>query len=131
MKIFLLIKKSISLAFDVSAILLSWYLAFFLRFNFDIPPEYLSFLKKHSLIILFVQIATFLFFGSFNRSFRFFGLQDLLKIISSAIISTVIVVSIFFAIKIQSQIPRSVLILYPILLTFLLGGIFSLTRIFY
>jgi FlaA1/EpsC-like NDP-sugar epimerase len=131
MKNFLLIKKSMLILFDVSAILLSWYLAFFLRFNFDIPPESLSFLKKYSLIILFIQIVTLLFFGALNRSFKFFGLQDLLKIIYSAILSILFLTSLFFAIKVQYQIPRSVLILYPILLTFVLGGFFSLSRLFF
>ena len=122
-------KIKILLAFfhDFLAIIFSWILAYVLRFNFAIPYEHLQVLYRALPPILLSSALCFYFFGLYRGIWRFASLTDLKKIISSALFATFISIVFFFMYKEIGIIPRSVLVIHPLLLIFIMGG----SRFFY
>jgi FlaA1/EpsC-like NDP-sugar epimerase len=100
----------------------AWYLAFLLRFNFDIPPEHFGLMKQNIWLVLMVQTFLFITLGLYRSTWRFASLLDLKRILLTIFVAGTILAIIFFIFSGSIRIPRSVLIINPILLTFFMGG---------
>ncbi len=114
------LRRGYAIFHDVLAALVAWYLAFALRFNFQIPDDFLAAALHSSLWVIPLQVMMFFQFGLYKGIWRFASLPDLNRIIKAALAAAVlvIVVKVFF----QLAIPRSVHVLDPILLVMLMGG---------
>ena len=112
---------------DLIAILLAWYLAYSLRFNFAIPPEHLVIIWMTLPVILLINVVSFSIFGLYRGVWRFASLPDLKRILNAVISSALLIASILFMIRSHLVVPRSVLIMSPCLSILLLGG----SRFFY
>ena len=77
------IKILLAFLHDFLAIILSWLLAYSLRFNFLIPDEHLEVLLKALPPILLISILSFYFVGIYRGVWRFVSIADLKRIISS------------------------------------------------
>lgn len=105
---------------------LAWFFAYSLRFNFGIPDAF-----QHSLLIMLliaapVQTAFFIKFGLYKGIWRFASIPDLKRIIT-AVVASVVTISAVILLSGFVVVPRSVLILDPLLLILFLGG----SRFFY
>ena len=116
------VRNSIVLAHDFFAIIFAWVSSYLLRFNFFIPPNHIDFMLNNLLAVVFIHIAFFMGFRVFLASWRFSSLNDLIKISLSIFISGLVLVLFFFISYDLIGLPRSVLILNPILLLLLMGG---------
>lgn len=110
-----------ALIHDLMAAAFAWMLSFWLRFNFDIPGEF-SFSAIYSLTWVLPLFGTlFSAFGLYRGLWRFASLSDLHHILAAvatgALLATAAVV--FFGL---GPIPRSVLVLHPLLLALIMGG---------
>ncbi|MCB1750465.1 MAG: polysaccharide biosynthesis protein [Gammaproteobacteria bacterium] len=102
---------------------LAWTAAYWLRFNLgDLPPDYYDYGLRALLIILPVQLIAFAAFGLYRGVWRFASLPDLLKILKSVIIGTAIAMVLLFVITRAEGVPRSVPVIYTLLLISLLAG---------
>jgi len=110
-----------ALTHDIVAAFFAWYFGFLLRFNFDIPIEFFETIKQTSWIVLPVQIIAFISFGLYQGTWRFASVLDLKRIILSVLISALIVTFVGMPSNIF-HVPRSVLIIDPILLILMMGG---------
>ena len=117
-------KIKIFLAFlhDFLAIIFSWFLAYVLRFNFALPDEHLQVLYKALLPILLISSFCFYFIGLYRGIWRFASITDLKRIIASTLLATFISIAFFFMYKGIGIIPRSVLVIHPLLLILMMGG---------
>lgn len=118
-------KKLPVLAFDILAIPLSWYIAFWLRYNMTpIPTRLISTDSLTSLgILLIIQVSCYYYFKVYRGLWRFSSIDDVLRIIKSAITAIFLALPIFYLSSIIHTIPRSVMPLYTIcLVSFLCGG---------
>lgn len=105
---------------------LAWVLAYMLRFNFSIPDTFHQSLKLMLLIAVPVQMVFFVRQGLYKGIWRFASIPDLKRILYAVAISSAIVsLSVFMSSLVV--VPRSVLILDPLLLIIFLGG----SRFFY
>jgi FlaA1/EpsC-like NDP-sugar epimerase len=109
-------------AHDVSAAAIAWLFAFLLRFNFEIPNEYFSLMMQNFFIILPFQMISFLSFGLYRGVWRFASTLDIKRIFFAINIGLFLFVAFVFMVFGISHIPRSVFILYPILLMFMMSG---------
>ena len=109
-------------AHDVSAAAIAWLFAFLLRFNFEIPNEYFSLMMQNFFIILPFQMISFLSFGLYRGVWRFASTPDIKRIFFAINIGLFLFVAFVFMVFDISHIPRSVFILYPILLMFMMSG---------
>ena len=101
---------------DVVVSVIAWFAAFLLRFNFEVPPEHLALMKQTFFVVLPLQMIVFLAIGLYRGTWRFASVPDLKRIFLAVIISAVVLVALLFIISSSSSVPRSVLILNPILL---------------
>ena len=107
---------------DIIAVILAWWLAYLFRFNFEIPTLYLDSLEGTLPWVVPIQAASFFCFGLYREVWRYVSLHDLRRIIYAVLTAATIVPLILFMLQILIGVPRSVLLLDPILLIFMMGG---------
>ncbi len=116
------IRNSLVLSHDILAVIFSWVFSYLLRFNFIIPTEHFDFMLSNLLLVVLTHVTFFITLRVFLASWRFSSLNDLIKI-SFAILLSGTVLTVFFFISYDLiGIPRSILILNPILLVLFMGG---------
>ncbi|MDX8408607.1 MAG: nucleoside-diphosphate sugar epimerase/dehydratase [Mariprofundales bacterium] len=92
-------------------------LAFWLRFNLEgIPSNHLPALGQLLLLALPLQGAVFWRFGLYRGIWRFASLPDLLRILQAVLIGSALLFVLHFIWLRLDSVPRSVLLLYPLLL---------------
>ena len=121
-----LLKKCLVVVHDLVAVVLCWLLAYWLRFNLEIPPIYFPVILPTLLPIVVIHMLAYRFFGLYHGIWRYASLMDLRRIILAVSFAALLVVGLVFMLSIPS-VPRSVLVLHPALLILLMGG----SRFFY
>ena len=116
------IKLLLAFLHDFFVIIFSWVLAYALRFNFQIPNEHLQVSIRALLPILLISIFTFCFSGLYRGIWRFANIIDLKRIIGSVFLANLISLTFFFMYKEIGPIPKSVLVVHPLLLILMMGG---------
>ena len=107
---------------DLAATGLAWALAYWLRFNFDIPPTYARSMLATLAFVVTLQGVIAWSFGLYRGIWRFASLPDLKRIIAAVSAGAVTVPLLLYMLQLLSDVPRSVLVLYPILLVLFMGG---------
>lgn len=121
-------RTGLALAHDILVSISAWVLAFYLRFNFNIPAESLSALWDTVFWILPLNLMVFWFSGLYRGIWRFASIPDLKRIIFAVLMSALFFATIIFLLRI-SLVPRSVWVLYPILLLLMMCGSRFLYRV--
>ena len=129
MKIFTNSRGLLSFFIDMCVVMFSWILAFFLRFNFDVPDYYILNIVKSLIVITIIQSFLFGVFKLFRGTWRYVSIVELRKIIICILLGTLILIFANFVLLSYFFIPRSVLIIFPLLCIFFMGGIRFLYRI--
>ena len=113
-----LFRNLLVILIDITLVSFAWVMSFILRFNFEIPENYIESLMNLYPAIFLTFILPYLFFRVDNLAIRHFSINDLLKIISSLGVGWILLSFIFlinFNTLIEIRIPRSIIFLYPIL----------------
>jgi FlaA1/EpsC-like NDP-sugar epimerase len=116
------IKILLAFLHDFFTVIFSWLLAYSLRFNFTIPEEQIKPMLLALPVILLTSMLTFLFFGLYRGIWRFAGIVDLKRIIVSVLLANFILIAFFYMYKDIGGIPRSILVIHPVLLILIMGG---------
>ena len=118
------INPRIALAFahDVVAAGLAWALAYWFRFNFEFPNPHNTDLFRTLIWVVPVQAIIFWRFGLYGGLWRYASMHDLKRILIAVTVAALAVPVVLFMFRVQALVPRSVLVLDPILLTMLMGG---------
>jgi FlaA1/EpsC-like NDP-sugar epimerase len=113
-------RSAIAIAHDAVACAVAWFAAHALRFNLEIPRTYMD-LALHS-VLWVVPLYTILFqgFGLYRGIWRYASLPDLKRIVAAVVVGGIATTTLMFMLYLP--IPRSVLILHPILLVMLMCG---------
>ncbi|MGY1488081.1 polysaccharide biosynthesis protein [Methylobacillus pratensis] len=107
---------------DIVVAVLAWWVAFLFRFNFDIPNNFTQSMLESAAWVIPLQAMVFLFAGLYRGVWRFASLPDLQRLIRAIAISAVMVIAILFMYQPHGVVPRSVLLMDPILLLLFMGG---------
>ncbi len=107
---------------DVCATALAWAAMYWLRFNLDLHEPYLADLAITLAWILPLQAVLFIAFGLYRGLWRFASIADLQRIVLAAVLGAVLIPVVLVMTQLQAVVPRSVLVLYPIVLIFLMAG---------
>lgn len=107
---------------DALVVIAAWLMAFALRFNFHIPKEFIGYIIQSLPVVFIFHSVCFYSFGLYKGVWRFASLPDLKRIMRA--VSFAALLSATFALLVHPSIiiPRSVLILNPILLLVAMGG---------
>ncbi|WP_321961153.1 nucleoside-diphosphate sugar epimerase/dehydratase [Paraburkholderia sp. J7] len=114
--------------FDCTAVGAAWLAAYLLRFNASVPPEFWHGARSSLVWVSPVYAIMFRIFGLYRGMWVFASLPDLMRM-SKAIGAAALIVVIGSAMLQPAPIiPRSVLIVSPLLLFFIMGGARALYR---
>jgi FlaA1/EpsC-like NDP-sugar epimerase len=109
-------------AHDVVAAGLAWGCAFLLRFNFDIPPEFAVTLRHTVGYVMGLSAAVFLPLGLYRGIWRYASLHDLRRILMAVALLALAVPALLVLLRLANPVPRSVFVLFPVLLVLVMGG---------
>jgi FlaA1/EpsC-like NDP-sugar epimerase len=107
---------------DLTAIVAAWGMAFLLRFNFDLGPAALRDMVVSLGWVMPIQALISWQLNLYRGIWRFASMDDLRRIVAAAILGAMACSMIFALIKLHGPVPRSVLVMYPVLLIVLMGG---------
>ncbi|MFT5572078.1 MAG: FlaA1/EpsC-like NDP-sugar epimerase [Cryomorphaceae bacterium] len=114
---------------DMLVIPVAWFAAYWLRYNLEAIPEIFLLSAWAALpVVIAVQTVTNIFVGMHRGEWRFVSLPDLSLIVRSVLVGTTAIAFTLFLVAERLQyVPRSVFILYALILAALMGG----SRLFY
>lgn len=110
--------------FDLSALVFAWIGGFLLRFNFDLPTGFVPSLGWGLAFLLPAHALACRIAGLYRGIWMFASLPDLKRVLRAVGFSTVGLL-VFFALYSrydQQGVPRSLLVLYPMLMMLYMGG---------
>jgi FlaA1/EpsC-like NDP-sugar epimerase len=107
---------------DALAAVLAWCAAYWLRFNLDIPSAFTFSMLESLAPVVFVQSLGFLAFGLYRGMWRFASLPDLKRIALAVGMGAALAPALLFMLTRLQDVPRSVLLLDPVLLFLMMGG---------
>jgi FlaA1/EpsC-like NDP-sugar epimerase len=109
-------------AFDLAAAALCWLLAFSLRFNFEVPDDYLGLALSSLLWVVPLHALVFVLVGLYRGLWRFASLNDLRRLAAAVGAAGGAIALIAYLQQAALPIPRSVIVLAPLLLVLCMGG---------
>ncbi|MDZ4730662.1 MAG: nucleoside-diphosphate sugar epimerase/dehydratase, partial [Xanthomonadales bacterium] len=110
----------LAIVHDLLAATAAWLIAYWLRFNLELPELYNEQSLRSLLWVVPLYGGLFLVSGLYRGIWRFASLPDLRRIIISVAIGALAVPALLF--MLQVSVPRSVLVLSPLLLVVFMGG---------
>ena len=118
------------LAADAAMIAAAWYLAFQLRFDFDVPVFYDEMMRETILIVVAIKIPVFIAFGFYQRWWRYVSTRDMWRVLAGVGVgSLVAVAAVYFFYPVERlRLPRGVAIVDPLLLLAFIAGSRLLAR---
>ena len=122
MKVSANVRVWLAFVHDVCAAAVAWSGLYWLRFNLDLHEPQITDMWRTLAWILPLQAAIFLAFGLYRGLWRFASLPDLQRIVLAAGLGAVAIPVVLVMLQLTAVVPRSVLILYPLVLVFLMAG---------
>ena len=108
---------------DLSVTALAWLSAYIIRFNFEVPEDQLISMSSNFFIVLIVQAIIFLSLRIHRASWRHSSIIDIKTIAVGVFYSTLLLAGYFtFYYDQQPVIPRSIIVLNPLLLILFMFG---------
>jgi FlaA1/EpsC-like NDP-sugar epimerase len=107
---------------DICMVAAAWLLAYLTRYNFQIPYNVWTVISQTLPVVLAIQGLILWRFGLYRGVWRFASVPDLWNIIRAAAIGVFIIAVVEFLINRLAGIPRTILLIYPVYLIFLLGA---------
>ncbi|PKO90709.1 MAG: polysaccharide biosynthesis protein [Betaproteobacteria bacterium HGW-Betaproteobacteria-10] len=109
--------------FDLSALVFAWVGGFLLRFNFDLPDNFVPVMVWGLMVLLPAHALACRVAGLYRGIWMFASLPDLKRVLRAVGLSTAALLVFFVWYRYDQQVvPRSMLILYPMLLMIFMGG---------
>jgi FlaA1/EpsC-like NDP-sugar epimerase len=114
--------------FDLAALVAAWWGAYLLRFNLSVPTEYVDSMLRTVTWAVPLQAIVFRVFGLYQGIWRFASIPDLFRIARAVAVSTLLLAMVLLIARPFPSVPRSVLLLQPVLVLLLMGGARMLYR---
>jgi len=109
--------------FDLSAVVFAWVGGFLLRFNFDVPANFLAVLGWGLVFLLPTHAVACRLAGLYRGIWMFASLPDLKRVLRAIGLSTAALLVFFVFYRFEQQlVPRSLLVLFPMLMMLYMGG---------
>ena len=132
-------KKHFSIYFNLVSIVcidilltgMSWYGAFLLRFNFNIPDFHFNMAVKVLPTVILTKIIIFYFFNLYRGMWRFTSIIDLFNIIKASVSSTFIIIFFIIFVHDLRGFSRSVFIIDNVLTILFVSGFRICIRLYF
>jgi FlaA1/EpsC-like NDP-sugar epimerase len=115
---------------DAALIALAWYLAFALRFDYDIPNRYMDLVAKTLPLVIVIKLAVFAGFGFYNHWWRYVSIGDMWTAVRGVVVGALVAFSALYVIKPLENVavPRSIFFIDLLLLLAFVTGVRLLAR---
>jgi FlaA1/EpsC-like NDP-sugar epimerase len=114
-------RNGVAFAHDVAAAGAAWVAAFMLRFNFEVEEPFYGAMWRNLVWLLPAQALFFWRVGMYRGLWRYASLPDLQRIVLAAALGALAIALVVLLFKV-AFVPRSIVVLYPMLLGGLMGG---------
>ncbi|MFN9123843.1 MAG: polysaccharide biosynthesis protein, partial [bacterium] len=129
MQVSVRLRTALAIVHDVVAAGVAWCAAFWLRFNLEIPEPFFSAMLTSLAWVVPLQAAVFWMSGLYRGIWRYASVPDVLRIVFAVLVAAMAVAMVLTLQGKSTGVPRSVLILDPLLLAMAMGGSRILYRI--
>lgn len=116
------VRSFLVFAFDLAAVVAAWIGAFVLRFNLEWPRAFHAEIFEGALILMVVQLVACRWAGLYRGMWSFASLPDLRRLIRAVGVSVIAVLILATFGGAWLLVPRSIVLLYPLLLIMCMGG---------
>ena len=116
------LRSTLVFLYDVCAAAAAWFGAYAFRFNFSIPGEFATGMLEAMAWVVPLQAIVFRLFGLYEGIWRFASLPDLFRIIKAIGFAALVIPVVLVLVPPSAVVPRSILVLQPILLVIFMGG---------
>ena len=116
------IRTALAVLHDALAAALAWILAYLLRFNFELPAEFAAEMWQTLVWVVPLQVMIFWRFNLYRGIWRYASMTDLRRIFLAVMLSAAAIPLLFWMLRLGLVIPRSVLVIDPLLLMLMMGG---------
>jgi FlaA1/EpsC-like NDP-sugar epimerase len=115
-------RRMVIVIHDLVMVALAWLLAYLIPYNFHLLSDQWKILWQSLAVVVMVQGLVSWRFGLYQGVWRFASIPDLWNIIRAVFLGALAASLVLFLLNRLETIPRSGLVLYPLLATFLLGA---------
>ncbi len=107
---------------DLAAAGLAWYAAFWLRFNLEVPEDYLRDMLRQLPYVLGMHAVIFWLLGLYRGLWRYASLPDLQRILLAVGLGALAAPAMLTLLGVAALVPRSVYVIAPLLLAGIMSG---------
>lgn len=114
--------------FDICIVIFSLYFSFILRFDGKVPEQHIEQFKDTYIFVIIITVICFFALNLYGRIWKYASINELISIVLATAFSSLAVLGYTF--MIQNTYPRSIYLLYWLLLTACAGGFRFIIRAF-
>ena len=114
--------RPVHLAADMLLLFSGWWIAFWLRFNLDMPPEYVPIAWKTVPWMLAAYMVVLVLGNVYRQVWRYVSISELRQLALCVAIAAALSAALVLMQR-YDYMPRSVLVLHPLLAFLFLGGV--------
>ena len=107
---------------DLAAAAFAWSFAYLLRFNFEPPPSLVDEMMHTLIWVAPLQGVIFWRFGLYRGLWRYASITDLRRIFLAVLMAAALIPLVLWMFRVSAVVPRSVLVINPVLLLLIMGG---------
>lgn len=104
-------RRPVKLFLHLYLFVVAYYLAYLVRFDFRVPPEYLHTFLETVALALAAKAVAFLAFGLFRGWWRYISIRDILPIASGCTLASILFASAVRLLPWEVPVPRSIYLL--------------------
>lgn len=116
------LNTGIAMLHDLIAAVIAWWLAYLLRFNFDLSPQFQDEFWRTLIWVVPLQVTVFWGFSLYRGIWRYASVADLRRILFAVIAATALIPLVLWLFRVPVIVPRAVLVIDPLLLLLVMGG---------
>jgi FlaA1/EpsC-like NDP-sugar epimerase len=107
---------------DLTVAALAWGGAYLLRFNFELPHAFEREMWRTLFWVAPLQSLIFWYMGLYRGIWRYASMADLRRIFLAVVLAAMAIPLVLWMFRVHAVVPRSVLIIDPVLLLLAMGG---------
>jgi len=116
---------------DILIIIISFYMAYAIRFDFSIPNSYFIDMLNIIPVIIVLKVIFFIGFHMYQGMWRYTSIIDLFNIVKAVLVSSISIILFILIVHRFEGYPRSVFIIDGILCLILIGGLRAFIRLYF
>ena len=116
-------RTALAFMHDLAACLAAWLAAFWLRFNFEVPPDFEILAIRTGVWVVAIHAPIFIGFGLYRSLWRFASLYELRRILLAVFVAALAVPAVMMMLEMAPhRPPRSAFVIAPVFLIMAMGG---------